>query len=98
YAKQLALVEYPTASGVKRGYVTNATNCIEYYYQDEYSNGSTKETVYDENDLYLGSIDPFEKATPLYRKDSRLHVVYTTNKGKNTKSGYVIYNGNFNKF
>ncbi|MBU3207985.1 N-acetylmuramoyl-L-alanine amidase, partial [Clostridium algidicarnis] len=37
YAKQLALVEYPTASGVKRGYVTNATNCIEYYYQDEYS-------------------------------------------------------------
>ncbi|MBB6632337.1 N-acetylmuramoyl-L-alanine amidase [Clostridium algidicarnis] len=98
YEKQLVLAEYSIASGVKRGYVTNATNCIEYYYKDEYSNGSTKETVYDENGLYLGSLDPFEKATPLYRKGGRLHVVYNTNKGKNTKSGYVIYNGNFNKF
>ncbi|MBU3208502.1 N-acetylmuramoyl-L-alanine amidase [Clostridium algidicarnis] len=98
YTKQLVLVEYPTPSGVRKGYVNNATNCIEYYYQDEYSNGSTKETVYDENGLYLGSLDPFEKATPLYRKGGRLHVVYNTNKGKNTKSGYVIYNGGFNKF
>ncbi|WP_443660928.1 peptidoglycan recognition protein family protein [Clostridium algidicarnis] len=98
YTKQLMLVEYPTPSGVKRGYVTNATNCIEYYYKDEYANGSTKETVYDENGLYLGSLDPYEKATPLYRKGGRLHVVYGTDKGKNTKSGYVIYNGGFNKF
>jgi len=98
YEKQLVLAEYSIASGVKRGYVTNATNCIEYYYKDEYANGSTKETVYDENGLYLGSLDPYEKATHLYRKGGRLHVVYNTNKGKNTKSGYVIYNGKFNKF
>lgn len=98
YTKQLTLVEYPTASGVKIGYVTNAVNCIEYYYQDEYSNGSTTETVYDEYGVYLGLLNKFEKATPLYRKGNRLHVVYSTNKGDNTKSGYVIYNGNFNKF
>ncbi|MBB6696237.1 peptidoglycan recognition protein family protein [Clostridium algidicarnis] len=98
YTKQLVLVEYPTPSGVKRGYVTNATNCIEYYYQDEYSNGSTKETVSYENGSYLGSLDPYEKATPLYRKDGRLHVVYGTDKGSNTKSGYVVYDGGFDEF
>lgn len=98
YTKQLALVEYPTPSGVRSGYVKNATNCISYYYQDQYSNGSTSETVYDQNGSVLGSLDPWEHATPLYRRNGRLHVVYSTNKGKNTKSGYVVYNGKFTKF
>ncbi|MBU5593385.1 N-acetylmuramoyl-L-alanine amidase [Clostridium sp. MSJ-4] len=98
YEKQLAFVEYPTPHGIRTGYVTNATNCIRYCYQDEYSNGSTPEVVYDENSNRIGSLDPFEKATPLYRKSGKLNIVYNTSKGKNSKSGYVTYNGKFNKF
>ncbi|PPK44665.1 hypothetical protein [Clostridium algidicarnis] len=37
--------------------------------------------------------DPYEKATPLYKKDGMTHVVYNTGKGSNTKSGYVKYEG-----
>ncbi|WP_242866017.1 hypothetical protein [Desnuesiella massiliensis] len=98
YSKQLALVEYPTPSGVSTGYVTNATNCIQYYYQDHYVNGSTSETVYDEYGNVLGSLNPWEKATPLYKKGGKMHVVYSTDKGLNTKSGYVVYNGGFTGF
>jgi len=95
---QLAFVEYPTSAGMKTGYVSNVINCIKYYFQNQYLNGSTFENVYDENNNKIGSLDPFEKATPLYRKNGKLHVVYNTSKGSNSKSGYVNYSGNFNKF
>lgn len=98
YSKQLVLVEYPTSSGTRTGYITNVPSLIKYYYQDEYQNGSTPEPVYDESGNKIGSLDPREKATPIYRKNGMLHVVYSTDKGKNTKSGYVKYNGGFNKF
>ncbi|GKU23225.1 polymorphic toxin type 44 domain-containing protein [Clostridium folliculivorans] len=98
YSKQLVLVEYPTANGVVTGYVRNATNCIQYYYQNQYSNGATSETVYDGNGNVIGSLNPWEKATPIYKKDGKIHVVYNTDKGNNTKSGYVVYNGGFTRF
>lgn len=98
YSKQLVYVEYPTASGVRTGYISNVPSLIHYYYQGQWKNGSTSETVYDQNGAVIGSIDPYEAATPIYRKNGMLHVVYNTSKGTNTKSGYVHYNGGFSKF
>ena len=95
---QLALAQYPTPTGTRTGYVTNSVNCIKYYFQNQYSNGSTSELVYDESGNPIGSLDPFEKATPLGRKNGKLNIVYNTSKGENSKSGYVGYNGNFNNF
>ena len=84
----------------KKAYITNAPNCIEYLYANQWSNGSTIEIVYETSSCVnsIGSIDPYEKATPIYRENGILHVVYSTAKGINTKSGYVKYNGGFNKF
>jgi len=96
-SKQIVLVEYPTQSGVKTGYISNTSNII-YTYQSQYHNGSTSEIVYDENGSIFGSLDARESATPLYRKNGKLHVVYNIAGHVNGKSGYVIYNGGFSKF
>lgn len=93
YSKQLALVQYPAGNVVRQGYVTNATNLIRYFNQSMWHNGSTPEEVLDENGQHLGSLDPYESATPLYKKNGMTHVVYNTSKGPNTKSGYVKYEG-----
>ncbi|MBU3221055.1 M14 family zinc carboxypeptidase, partial [Clostridium algidicarnis] len=93
YSQQLALVQYPTSAGVRQGYVNNTPSVIKYNDANAWANGSTTETVYDENGGQLGSLDPYEKATPLYKKDGMTHVVYNTDKGSNTKSGYVKYEG-----
>lgn len=97
YTRQLCYVEILVGDKVRKVYISNASNCITYLYQDRYSNGSTPETVYETASCNnsIGSIDPHEKATPLYRENGVLHVVYNTDKGKNTKSGYVKYNGGF---
>jgi len=89
-SKQTCLIEYPTPSGVKQGCIPVSNNII-YTYQSQWVNGLTSETVYDENLSILGSLDPHESATPLYKKNGLLHVVYNTSKGKNSKSGYVKY-------
>lgn len=97
YTKQLALVQYPAGSVVRQGYVTNATNLIKYFKQSQWHNGSTSEIVYDEKGAQIGSINPYESATPIYtvKKDgvNMIHVVYNTGKGPNTKSGFVKYEG-----
>ncbi|MCX0362051.1 SH3 domain-containing protein [Clostridium perfringens] len=93
YTKQLALVQYPAGDVVRQGYVTNATNLIRYFNQYSWHNGSTSEEVLDENGGHLGSLNPYEAATLLYEKNGMKHVVYDTNKGPNTKSGYVKYEG-----
>ena len=100
YSKQLVELFYPTSIQPIHAYIKNATNCISYMYQDQYKNGSTSEPVYETSDCSykIGSLNPYETATPLYRKDGVLHVVYSTSKGKNTKSGFVKYNGSFSKF
>ncbi len=99
YSKQLVYVEYPVPNGTKKAYITNATNCINYIYQSEWCNGSSNENVYEiaSKTNKIGILSPYEKATPLYRENGMLHVVYDTDKGKNTKSGFVAYDGNFNK-
>lgn len=99
YSKQLVYIAYLENNAEKKAYITNATNCIEYLYQGRWSNGSTTEIVYETSSCSnsIGNIDPYEKATPLYRENGILHVVYTTSKGANTKSGYVKYNGGFAK-
>ncbi|MDK0981226.1 SH3 domain-containing protein [Clostridium perfringens] len=93
YTKQLALVQYPAGDVVRQGYVTNDTNLIKYFNQSMWHNGSTEEEVFDENGGHLGSLNPYEAATPLYKKNGMTHVVYDTIKGSNTKSGYVKYEG-----
>ena len=100
YSKQLVYIAYLENNTEKKAYITNATNCIEYLYQNQWNNGSTTEIVYETSSCAnsIGSIDPYEKATPIYRENGILHVVYSTAKGINTKSGYVKYNGKFGKF
>lgn len=100
YSKQLVYIAYLENNIEKEAYITNATNCIEYLYQDQWSNGSTKEIVYETSNCSnsIGELSTWEKATPIYRENGILHVVYSTAKGINTKSGYVKYNGGFNKF
>ena len=98
YTSQLTLLEYPTPSGVKSGYVANVPAYIQYYNPGRWLNGSTPESVMDENGAKIGSLDPGEHATPLYRRGVKLHVVYNTPKGPNTKSGFVAWDGGFNKF
>ncbi|HHD2752364.1 TPA: M14 family zinc carboxypeptidase [Clostridium perfringens] len=93
YTKQLALVQYPAGNVVRQGYVTNATNLIRYFNQYSWHNGSTPEEVLDENGQHLGSLNTYEAATLLYEKNGMKHVVYDTDKGPNTKSGYVKYEG-----
>ena len=91
--KQLALIQYPAGDKVRQGYVTNATNVIKYVQQDQWHNGNSSEPVYDEKDNRIGSLDPKEVATILYKKNGKTHVVYNTSQGRNTKSGYVNYDG-----
>lgn len=100
YSKQLIELIYPTPSGWIHGYIKNAPSMIKYKHQGEYHNGSTEETVYQYSNLSskIGSLDIREAATPLYRKDGHLHIVYNTDKGENSKSGFVEYDGQFNKF
>ncbi|SHF14199.1 N-acetylmuramoyl-L-alanine amidase [Clostridium fallax] len=100
FSKQLVLVEYPTPNGIRRGYIKNIPRLIKYYYEDKYKNGSTIEIVYLYSDLNdrFGLLEPFEKATPLYRENSNLCIVYDTDKGKNSKNGFVKYDGEFLEF
>ncbi|MCB2288110.1 bacteriocin, partial [Clostridium algidicarnis] len=93
YSQQLALVQYPTSAGVRQGYINNTPSVIKYNDANAWANGSTTEIVYDENGGQLGSLSPYESATPLYKKNGMTHVVYNTDKGPNTKSGYVKYEG-----
>lgn len=93
YSRQLALVQYPTKDGYRQGYVSNATNIIIYDKQGEWLNGSTSEEVLNDFNEHLGVIFPYEKATPLYEAEGLVCIVYDTDKGKNTKSGYVMFKG-----
>lgn len=93
YDKQLVLVQYPTGAGYRQGYIKNVTNIIIYDKQGKWLNGSMSEEVLDDINEHLGVIFPYEKATPLYEVDGLICIVYDTDKGKNTKSGYVKSEG-----
>ncbi|SHJ99853.1 N-acetylmuramoyl-L-alanine amidase [Clostridium cavendishii DSM 21758] len=100
YSKQLVKVQYPTPNGVKTAWIRNATNCISYFYKNQYKNGSTIENVYQNANLSsrIGNLSRYEAATVLYRENGKLHVLYSTDKGRLTKSGFVNWNDHFNKF
>lgn len=93
YDSQLVLVQYPTSTGIRKGYISNS-KLIKYYKTYNWQNGSTKEAVYDyPKGNIIGYLNPREKATILYKVDGWTCVVYTTNKGEFTKSGFVKFRG-----
>lgn len=93
YSKQLVKVVYPVSSGSREAYIKNSS-LIKYSSPYAWKNGSTKEVVYsDIGGTSIGSLDPWEKATILERKNGWTNVVYSTVKGQNTKSGWVRFKG-----
>lgn len=95
YDKQLAEVVYPVKNGYMHGYIKNLQNSISNRWHFMWQNGSTNEKVYDASGKVIGTIFPREKATPLYKKGNRTAVLYNTDKGNETKFGYVNYKGGF---
>lgn len=88
YSKQLAYIIYPTPQGVRRTYVTNGT-WISYFNVD---NGTMIQnaSVYDKaNGSIIGSLSKGEKVTTLQTSGQWINVVYSTDKGHNTKSGWI---------
>ncbi|WP_066875022.1 EndoU domain-containing protein [Clostridium mediterraneense] len=98
YTRQLTLIQYPVGNNeVRQGYITNSLSKIEYSDLENnfWQNGSTTETVYlsCSGDAVLGSLNPHERAIFLYKAGDRYSVVYSTDKGPYTKSGFVNYSG-----
>jgi hypothetical protein len=100
HSTQLALVDYPTPAGRRIGFVKNVPSLIHYYHKDEWQNGPAPLSVYDVDGTVIGRVDPYEFATPLYYNpmNNMFHIVYDTSKGEHTKSGYVVWHGNFSGF
>ena len=97
FKTQLALIEYLFNNEVQRGFIENDFRTIQYINEGNYINDYEYVPVY-ENDFHkntiYGKLFPYEKATILYEKNSKLCIVYNTEKGKNSKTGFVnkIYN------
>lgn len=95
FEKQLAEIVYPVRGGYMHGYIKNLQNSISNRWHFMWQNGSTNEKVYDASGKVIGTIFPREKATPLYKKGNRTAVLYNTDKGEETKFGFVDYDGKF---
>ena len=93
YTRQLALVQYPSGESIRQGYITNNDKYIKYKNPNNWYNGSTPEPVLDASGAQIGTINPYESATKLYEDNGLTEVVYNTDKGINTKSGFVRYAG-----
>lgn len=93
YTRQLALVQYPSGESIRQGYITNNDKYIKYKNPNNWYNGSTPEPVLDASGAQIGTINPYESATKLYEANGLTEVVYNTDKGINTKSGFVKYAG-----
>ncbi|MGL5649967.1 MAG: M14 family zinc carboxypeptidase, partial [Clostridium sp.] len=94
--KKLALVQYPVGTDVKEGYVTNATNIIKYDNLEKWVNKGSRTNIYEDANTgsqRLGSVDPNEKATFLYRKNNMDNIVYNASGGTRNKSGFADLNG-----
>jgi len=91
-SRGLALIEYPTPSGVRKTYVKNIPSILRYFAYNNWQNGSTEELVLDENGNKIGSLNPYEKATILFKAGDLTHVVYNVN-GEWDKSGFVKFGG-----
>lgn len=97
FEKQLAEVLYPTKTGWVHGWITNLQNKIHDRWHYKWHNGTTIEPVYGSpaGKDKIGTIFSHEKATPLFKAGNRIALLYNTDKGMETKFGYVDYNGEF---
>ena len=94
YGTQLTEVLYPNyaENGWFHGYITNAEAQLHNTGYNDWQNGQTSESVYDAYGTRIGTIYPHEKATIL-NQNSRTNVLYETDKGMESKSGYVDFQG-----
>lgn len=96
YATQRLEVQYPVYSegAWYHAYIDNDEAHLHNAGWHGWQNGSTNEPVYDKAGNRIGTIYPHEYATVLERcADGRVHLLYSTSKGAETKSGYVEYQG-----
>lgn len=94
--RQLAEVVYPlNAGGYAHGFIHNRQDLLHNRYFAQWKNGSTDEPVYNTAGKRIGTIYPYERATPLYRIGKGTMVLYSTAKGSETKSGVVYYSDGF---
>lgn len=91
FNSQLVSIEYLLNNKVKKGFIKNDYRTIEYIDEHNYTNGYMITNVYNESNKYekYGVLYPYEKATILYKENSKFCVVYDTEKGKNSKTGFV---------
>ena len=102
YSRQRALVQYPAGSDIRQGYIVNDPRFIVYKNPYEWVNGSSTEVVYSDIECTkeFGTINPYESATVLYRKDNKTMVVYDApdtvhgGTGMQNKNGFVHFAGN----
>lgn len=97
YGSQLVLIKYLKDNNLFTVYVENDSESIAYNYDNQWKNNLIKKVVYEDSycTKEIGKIMSRRTATPLYEKNNAIAIVYDTDKGKNTKSGYVKYTGKF---
>ncbi|MFT9056079.1 MAG: glycoside hydrolase family 25 protein [Ethanoligenens sp.] len=96
FERQLAEVVYPlNTGGYAHGFIHNRQDLLHNRFYMQWKNGSTNEPVYNMSGTRIGTIFPYERATPLYRVGNGTMVLYNTAKGSETKSGVVYYSGKF---
>lgn len=94
YDTQLAEVLYPNYAAHTwcHGHITNNEAQLHNTGYNAWDNGHTSEPVYDATGARIGAIYPREKATVLER-GNMTKVLYSTDKGGESKSGFVRYPG-----
>ena len=92
FETQLVSIEYLSENRVKKGFIKNDYRTIEYLNCNNYINGYMCAQVYKENDKFekYGVLSPYEKATILYKENSKFCIVYDTSKGSNSKTGFIL--------
>lgn len=100
FETQLVSIEYLSENKVKKGFIKNNYRCIEYLNESNYTNGYICTQVYKENDKLekYGVLYPYEKATILYKENSKLCIVYDTSRGRNSKAGFILPTKNKKRF
>lgn len=100
FETQLVSIEYLSENKVKKGFIKNNYRNIEYLNGNNYTNGYMCTQVYRENDKLekYGILYPYEKATILYKENSRFCIVYDTSEGNNSKTGFILLTKNKKRF
>lgn len=93
YTSQIAEIYYPVGSNFVHAYIKNEQSSLHNSGYKKWKNGSTNETVYNDTGNVIGTIYPYETATILKEENEIVQVLYDTNKGSETKSGYVKFGG-----